>query len=70
MDHVTLTLVGGVFERHKLGSNEGALFLDCYDLEAILHDIYFACDKQNQGNIDVETLTELMMNLMINVYDR
>lgn len=69
MDHVPLTLVGGVFERHKLCANEGGLFLDCYDLEAILHDIYFACDKQNQGSIDVETSTELMLNLLINVYD-
>ncbi|XP_044745432.1 dystrophin-related protein 2-like [Coccinella septempunctata] len=69
MDLVPLTLVGGVFERHKLGSNEGGLFLDCYDLEAILHDIYFACDKQNQGSIDVETSTELMLNLLINIYD-
>ncbi|KAK9880537.1 hypothetical protein WA026_011774 [Henosepilachna vigintioctopunctata] len=70
MDQVPLTVIAGVFERHKLGANECGLHLDCFDLEAILFDIFFACNKQNQTNIDVDMCTELMLHLLLKVYDR
>ncbi|KAL3287005.1 hypothetical protein HHI36_001491 [Cryptolaemus montrouzieri] len=70
MDQVPLTVVEGVFERHKLGANECSLNLDCYDIEAILYDIYFACNKRSETSIDIDMSTELMLNLLLNVYDR
>lgn len=70
MNEVPLSVVIGVFERHKLGATESSLSLESYDLEAVLSDIYFAANKQNHTNTDIDFATELMMNFLYNVYDR
>ncbi|XP_028131995.2 dystrophin-like [Diabrotica virgifera virgifera] len=70
MDDVPLSIIAGVFERHRLGANESSLCLESCELEAVLSDIYFASNKKNHTNIDVDFATELMLNFLYNVYDR
>lgn len=70
MVDIPLSIISGVFERHKLGITEGSLCLESYDLEAVLSDIYFAANKLNHTNIDIDFATELMINFLYNVYDK
>lgn len=70
MEEVPLTVISGVFERHRLGATEGSLCLESYDLEAVLTDIYFAANKQNHTNTDIDYATELTLNLLYNIYDK
>lgn len=63
-------MIHGIFEKHRLGANEASLLLESYDLEAILADIYFAANKQNHTNTDIDFATELMQNFLYNVYDK
>lgn len=70
MEEVPLSIVAGVFERHHLGANESSLCLESCDLEAVLSDVYFASNKQNHMNIDMDFATELMLNFLYNVYDK
>ncbi|RZC39097.1 dystrophin, isoform E-like [Asbolus verrucosus] len=70
MEGVALGTVMGVFARHQLGVNESSLCLESYDLEAVLFDIFFAVNKQNQRNIDVDFAVELMQNFLYNIYDK
>ncbi|KAF2897378.1 hypothetical protein ILUMI_08792 [Ignelater luminosus] len=70
MNEVPLSVIIGVFERHKLGATESSLSLESYDLEAVLSDIYFAANKQNHTNTDIDFASELMMNFLYNVFDR
>ncbi|XP_060518294.1 dystrophin-like isoform X2 [Cylas formicarius] len=69
MDEVPLQVVIGVFERHHLGNNESTLGLESSDLEAVLSDIYFAANKMNHMNIDVDFATEITLNFLYNVFD-
>ncbi|CAH0552084.1 unnamed protein product [Brassicogethes aeneus] len=70
MDEVPLSIIAGVFERHRLGSNESSLCLESCDLEAVLSDIYFAANKKNHTNTDIDYATELMLNFLYNVFDK
>lgn len=70
MDDVPLSIISGVFERHRLGTTENTLCLESYDVEAVLCDIYFAANKQIHLNIDIDFATELMINFLYNIYDR
>ncbi|XP_056629999.1 dystrophin-related protein 2-like isoform X1 [Diorhabda sublineata] len=70
MDDVPLSVVSGVFEKHRLGANEGSLCLESCELEAVLSDIYFASNKKNHTNIDVDFAAELMLNFLYNVFDK
>lgn len=70
MEEVRLNTIIGIFERHKLGATESTLNLESYDLEAVLSDIYFACNKQANTNTDIDYATELMMNFLYNIYDK
>nr|CAH7756584.1 unnamed protein product [Callosobruchus chinensis] len=70
MEEVPLPLIVGVFGRHKLGVNEGSLGLETCDVEAILSDIYFASNKKNNTNIDIDFATDLMINFLYDVYDK
>lgn len=70
MEEVTLSTVLGVFAKHRLGMNETSLCLESYDLEAVLFDIYFAANKRNKRNVDVDFAVELMQNFLYNIYDR
>ncbi|EFA06845.2 Dystrophin-1-like Protein [Tribolium castaneum] len=70
MEEVTLSTVMGVFAKHKLGMNESSLCLESYDLEAVLYDIFFAANKRNNKNIDVDFAVELMQNFLYNIYDK
>lgn len=70
VEEVPLTIISGVFERHRLGTNESSLCLESCDLEAVLTDIYFAANKQNHTNTDIDFATELMLNFLYNVYDK
>ncbi|XP_022911861.2 dystrophin-like [Onthophagus taurus] len=70
MDIIPLNLISGIFERHQLNSTENTLRLESYDIEAILSDIYFAVNKQNNLNIDIDLIVELMQNFLYNVCDK
>ncbi|GLV40563.1 Dystrophin [Carabus blaptoides fortunei] len=70
MDEIPISMINGIFEKHRLGVNEASLHLESYDLEAILADIYFAGNKQNHTNTDIDFATELMQNFLYNVYDK
>lgn len=70
MDEIPISMIHGIFEKHRLGANEASLLLESYDLEAILADIYFAANKQNHTNTDIDFATELMQNFLYNVYDK
>lgn len=70
VEEVSLAIIAGVFERHRLGSNESSLCLDSCDLEAVLSDIYFASNKKNHTNTDIDFATELMLNFLYNIYDK
>lgn len=70
MDEIPISMINGIFEKHRLGANEASLHLESYDLEAILADIYFAGNKQNHTNTDIDFATELMQNFLYNVYDK
>lgn len=70
MEDISLFTITGIFERHRLGTNENSLCLENCDLEAILSDIYFASNKKNQTNIDVDLATDLMINFLYNVFDK
>ncbi|XP_050294768.1 dystrophin-like [Anthonomus grandis grandis] len=68
-EEVPLSIISTIFQRHKLGCNEGSLTLETYDLEAVLSDIYFAANKSNHTNIDIDFATELLINFLYNVFD-
>lgn len=70
VEDVSIFTIIGVFERHRLGVNENSLCLENCDLEAILSDIYFASNKKNKTNIDIDLATDLMINLLYNVFDK
>ncbi|KAI4468401.1 e3 ubiquitin-protein ligase kcmf1 [Holotrichia oblita] len=70
MDDIPLSIIAGVFERHRLNAIENCLYLETYDIEAILSDIYFASSKQNHTNIDIDLAIELMINFLYNIYDK
>nr|XP_023028148.1 dystrophin-like [Leptinotarsa decemlineata] len=69
MEELPLTTIAGVFEKHRLGANESSLCLESCDLEAVLSDIYFASNKINHTNIDIDFATELMLNFLYNIFD-
>ncbi|CAH2014137.1 unnamed protein product [Acanthoscelides obtectus] len=70
MDEVPLSVIIGVFSRHRLGVNKDSLPIKNCDLEAILSDIYFASSKINHTNIVVDFATDLLMNFLYDVYDK
>lgn len=70
MDIVPLSIISGVFERHRLNTIENSLYLETYDIEAILSDIYFISSKQNHTNIDIDLAIEFMINFLYNIYDK
>ncbi|KAJ8973910.1 hypothetical protein NQ317_000454 [Molorchus minor] len=70
MEELPLSIIAGIFEQHKLGVNEASLYLECCDLEAVLSDIFFAANKRNHTNIDIDFASELMVNFLYNVYDK
>ncbi|KAG5872462.1 hypothetical protein JTB14_024043 [Gonioctena quinquepunctata] len=69
MEEIPLSIISGVFERHRLGANESSLCLETCDLEAVLSDIYFASNKKNHTNTDIDFATELMMNFLYDIFD-
>ncbi|KAJ8936626.1 hypothetical protein NQ314_012242 [Rhamnusium bicolor] len=56
MDEVPLSIIAGVFERHRLGANESSLCLESCDLEAVL---------DRQGKIQVSS-TKIVLSMLSN----
>ena len=69
VETIPLSVICGVFERHRLGWTENSLYLDSYDIESVLSDIFFAVKKQNHFNEDIDLAIELLLNFLYNVYD-
>lgn len=69
MDTLRLGLIVGVFDRHHLQVTENGISLEYSELEAVIFDIFFAAQKENLSRIDVDLTTELVLNLLLNVYD-
>ncbi|KAL0869611.1 hypothetical protein ABMA27_005865 [Loxostege sticticalis] len=65
-----LRISSGVFARHQLSLSESSLSLDTAELEAVLADIYFAAEKEGLFNGDVDLTVDLLINLLLNVYDK
>ncbi|XP_048483681.1 dystrophin-1 [Plutella xylostella] len=63
-------ITSGVFARHQLSLSESSLSLDATELEAVLADIYFAAEKEGLFTGDIDLAVDLVINLMLNVYDR
>ncbi|XP_045527256.1 dystrophin-like [Pieris brassicae] len=64
-----LRISSGVFARHQLSLSESSLSLDTAELEAVLADIYFAAEKEGLFVGDVDLTVDLVINLLLNVYD-
>ncbi|XP_013137007.1 PREDICTED: dystrophin, isoform E-like [Papilio polytes] len=64
-----LRITSGVFARHQLSLSESSLSLDPTELEAVLADIYFAAEKEGAFSGDIDLTVDLMINLLLNVYD-
>ncbi|CAK1584806.1 unnamed protein product [Parnassius mnemosyne] len=64
-----LRISSGVFARHQLSLSESSLSLDTAELEAVLADIYFAAEKEGLFSGDVDLTVDLLINLLLNVYD-
>ncbi|XP_013193519.1 dystrotelin [Amyelois transitella] len=69
LDVPPLRISAGVFARHQLSLSESSLSLDPTELEAVLADIYFAAEKEGIFNGDVDLTVDLLINLLLNVYD-
>lgn len=69
VDAVRLGLIAGVFDRHHLRNTENGVILKYTELEAVIFDIFFATQKENMSDIDVDLTTELTLNLLLNIYD-
>jgi len=69
VDTLRLGLVAGVFDRHHLRNTENGVVLKYTELEAVIFDIFFATQKENMSDIDVDLTTELTLNLLLNIYD-
>ncbi|XP_063386213.1 dystrophin-like [Cydia fagiglandana] len=65
-----LRISSGVFARHQLSLSETSLSLDTGELEAVLADIYFAAEKEGLFTGDVDLAVDLLINLLLNVYDK
>ncbi|XP_028172885.1 dystrophin-like [Ostrinia furnacalis] len=65
-----LRISSGVFARHQLSLSESSLSLDTAELEAVLADIYFAAEKEGLFSGDVDLTVDLLINLLLNVYDK
>ncbi|XP_053615054.1 dystrophin-like [Plodia interpunctella] len=65
-----LRISSGVFARHQLSLSESSLSLDTTELEAVLADIYFAAEKEGVFTGDVDLAVDLLINLLLNVYDK
>lgn len=64
-----LRISSGVFARHQLSLSESSLSLDTAELEAVLADIFFAAEKEGLFSGDVDLAVDLLINLLLNVYD-
>lgn len=69
VDTLRLELFAGVFDRHHLRNTENGVVLKYTELEAVIFDIFFATQKENMSDIDVDLTTELTLNLLLNIYD-
>ncbi|XP_039300336.1 dystrophin-like [Nilaparvata lugens] len=58
MEHVRLSVIAGVFQKHGYQATENALLLDCTELDALLSDVFFAASKETRQSLDLEYLTE------------
>lgn len=65
-----LRISSGVFARHQLSLSETSLSLDTAELEAVLTDIYFAAEKEGLFYGDIDLTVDLLINLLLNVFDR
>ncbi|KMQ95552.1 isoform b [Lasius niger] len=70
MQHVQLELIAGVFERHRLSITENCVNLDSSEIEDVLSDIYFAAQKESNFNFDVDFVTKLATNYILNTFDK
>ena len=69
MDTIRLGLIAGVFDRHHLQITENGVILKYTELEPVIFDIFFAAQKENRSDVDVDLTTELALNLLLNIYN-
>ncbi|XP_044740190.1 dystrophin-like isoform X2 [Chrysoperla carnea] len=69
-NNLPLTLCASIFTKHRLGSTEASLLLECCELEAVLYDIFFAAQKHGLPIDNVDEATSIMVMLLYNIYDK
>ncbi|XP_058807564.1 dystrophin-like [Phymastichus coffea] len=70
MHYVQIELVAGIFERHRLSVTENSVNLDINEIEDVLSDIYFAAQKENNVNFDVEQSTKLALSYIFKTFNK
>ncbi|XP_031779196.1 dystrophin [Nasonia vitripennis] len=70
MHYVQVELVAGIFERHRLSVTENSVNLDIHEIEDVLSDIYFAAQKENNVNFDVDQSTKLTLNYIFKTFNK
>ena len=70
MNYVQVELIAGIFERHRLSVTENSVNLDIHEIEDVLSDIYFAAQKENNVNFDVEHSTKLALNYIFKTFKK
>ncbi|XP_039277157.1 dystrophin isoform X2 [Nilaparvata lugens] len=70
MEHVRLSVIAGVFQKHGYQATENALLLDCTELDALLSDVFFAASKETRQSLDLEYLTEMTVHFLISSFDK
>lgn len=70
MHYVQVELVAGIFERHRLSVTENSVSLDIHEIEDVLSDIYFAAQKENNVNFNVEHSIKLTLNYIFKTFNK
>lgn len=70
MHCVDLKLIIEIFERHRLSVTENSVTLDDTEIEDVINDIYFAAQKDNNADFDIDKTTKLTVNYILNTFDK
>ena len=73
VDMLEINTISMVLDRHGYGVGSGDTRIRCPELQKLLSDLYNLCRKSApsiNGNINADTSAELLLNFMLNLYDK
>ncbi|RZF44622.1 hypothetical protein LSTR_LSTR000574 [Laodelphax striatellus] len=70
MEHVRLSVIAGVFQKHGYQATENSLFLNSSEMDALLSDVFFAASKETRQSLDLEHLTEMTVHFLFSCFDK